>query len=64
MGLSIWFSDFCSNIQVNNATSISTRYKAITKRLNTDFWSTSSESSHSLYVGSYGEIPLSGGLVI
>lgn len=54
MGLSIWFSDFCSNIQVNNAGSISTRYKAITRRLNTDFWETTSDTSHSLYVGSYG----------
>jgi hypothetical protein len=54
MSLSNWFSDFCSNIQVNNASSISTRYKAITRRLNTDFWSTTSETSHSLYVGSYG----------
>ena len=30
------------------------RYKAITKRLNTDFWETDSDTSHSLYVGSYG----------
>ena len=54
MGLSIWFSDFCSNIQVNNAGSISTRYKTITRRLNTEFWETTSDTSHSLYVGSYG----------
>jgi tRNA nucleotidyltransferase (CCA-adding enzyme) len=33
---------------------ISSRYKAITRRLNTDFWSTASDTSHSLYVGSYG----------
>ena len=54
MSLSNWFSDFCSNIQVDNVNPISNRYKAITKRLNTDFWSTTSETSHSLYVGSYG----------
>jgi hypothetical protein len=30
------------------------RYRAITRRLNTDFWGSSSETTHSLYVGSYG----------
>jgi len=54
MGLADWFSDFCSNIQVQDGSTISTRYKAITRRLNTDFWKTTSETSHSLYVGSYG----------
>lgn len=54
MGLAEWFSTFCSNIQVQDGGTISTRYKNITKRLNTDFWNTTSEVSHSLYVGSYG----------
>ena len=54
MGLAEWFSTFCSNIQVKDAGTISYRYKAITKRLNIDFWGTESEISHSLYVGSYG----------
>ena len=54
MGLADWFSTFCSNIQVQNRSVISTRYKNITRRLNTDFWDTTSETSHSLYVGSYG----------
>lgn len=54
MGLADWFSNFCSNIQVQDAESISTRYKRITKQLNMDFWDTTSETSHSLYVGSYG----------
>lgn len=54
MGLAEWFSDFCSNLQVQDGGTISTRYKAITRRLNTDFWTTNSETSHSLYVGSYG----------
>lgn len=53
MGLADWFSTFCSNLQVTDST-ISDRYKRITRRLNTDFWSTTSETSHSLYVGSYG----------
>lgn len=54
MGVGEWFKDFCSDIQVKNADTISRRYNAITKRLNTDFWNTTSETSHSLYVGSYG----------
>ncbi len=54
MGLADWFRGFCYNIQVKDGGTISTRYKAITRRLNTDFWSTTSDTSHSLYVGSYG----------
>lgn len=54
MGLANWFENFCKNIQVQDGGTISTRYKNITKRLNTDFWNTTSEVSHSLYVGSYG----------
>jgi hypothetical protein len=30
------------------------RCKSITRRLNTDFWTTTSDTAHSLYVGSYG----------
>lgn len=54
MGLGDWFSTFCTNIRVQDGGTISTRYKAITRRLNTDFWNTTSEAAHSLYVGSYG----------
>lgn len=54
MGLADWFRTFCKNIQVQDGGTISTRYKAITQRLNTDFWSTTSNTAHSLYVGSYG----------
>ena len=54
MGLADWFKTFCGNIQVQNGAVISLRYKAITKRLNTDFWETDSDTSHSLYAGSYG----------
>jgi len=54
MGRAEWFRSFCSNIQVQNGGTISTRYKRITKQLNTDFWSTISDTAHSLYVGSYG----------
>lgn len=54
MGLAEWFSAFCSNLQVQDGGTISQRYKSITRRLNTDFWNTTSDTSHSLYVGSYG----------
>ena len=54
MALAEWFRSFCSNIQVSDGGTISVRYKAITRRLNTDFWNTTSDRSHSLYVGSYG----------
>lgn len=33
---------------------ISTRYKRITKAVNTEFWNSTSETTHSRYVGSYG----------
>jgi Second Messenger Oligonucleotide or Dinucleotide Synthetase domain len=54
MGLADWFSTFCKNLQITDGGTISDRYKAITKRLNTDYWDTTSETAHSLYVGSYG----------
>jgi hypothetical protein len=54
MGLADWFSEFNSNLAVRDGGTISTRYKAITRRLNTDFWTTDSETAHSLYAGSYG----------
>lgn len=54
MGLANWFQTLCDDLQVDTATSISTRYAALTTRLNTDFWSTTSATAHSLYVGSYG----------
>lgn len=54
MALADWFSAFCSNLQVQDGGTISIRYKTITQRLNTDFWTTTSDVAHSLYVGSYG----------
>ena len=54
MALADWFSTFCSNLQIRDGGSIATRSGNITRRLNTDFWATTSDTSHSLYVGSYG----------
>lgn len=61
MGLAEWFSGFCDDLQVKDGGTISTRYKAITQRLNTDFWTTTSDTAHSLYVGSYGRNTAIGG---
>lgn len=54
MGVGEWFGEFCGNIKVKSVATISTRYKNITQRLNTDFWDTVSDTAHSFYVGSYG----------
>lgn len=54
MGLAEWFGGFCDKLQVKDGGTISDRYKAMTQRLNTDFWTTTSNTAHSLYVGSYG----------
>ena len=54
MGVGEWFQYFCGNLQITKEEAISRRYHAITKRLNLDFWNTDSDTSHGLYVGSYG----------
>lgn len=54
MSVGDWFKTFCENTKVSNKDSISRRYKAVTRRLNTDYWNTTSDTSHSLCVGSYG----------
>lgn len=41
-------------ISMDTRATISTRYKTITKAVNKEFWNSTSETSHSLYVGSYG----------
>ena len=50
------FSDFYSNLRMSDyiVTNIRNRYHAITRRINSDFWNSSSDITHSLYVGSYG----------
>ena len=54
MTLSSAFSEFLSNIKVDNFDVIGMRYKEITKKLNKTFRDTDSETSNSLQVGSYG----------
>lgn len=41
-------------MDLDTISSISKRYKTITKAVNRDFWNSSSEIAHSRYVGSYG----------
>lgn len=54
MSVSDWFSGLLRELVVSNSNDISYRYRRITRQLNSDFWSTTSEIAHSLYVGSYG----------
>ena len=50
------FSSFCSNLDMssNTVSNIQRRYRQITKRINTNYRNSSSETAYSLYVGSYG----------
>lgn len=41
-------------ISMDTRSIIATRYKTITKAVNREFWNLTSETKHSLYVGSYG----------
>ncbi len=54
MPIADWFSSFCDNLVIRNVEDISYRYRRITGRLNGDFWTTDSDTAHSLYAGSYG----------
>lgn len=56
MGVSENFRTFCHNLYMSETTTdkIAYRYKQITKRINIEYRGTTSETSHSWYVGSYG----------
>jgi hypothetical protein len=56
MGVAEDFQKFRDNYNITAEliSSISYRYKRITRQLNTDFWNTDSDTAHSLYIGSYG----------
>ena len=41
-------------ITLDQRSTISMRYKRITKAINEEFWNSTSETAHSMYVGSYG----------
>lgn len=50
------FEGFCKNLRFTDDAvhTISSRYHRITQRINLDYWNSSSDTTHSLYVGSYG----------
>jgi len=50
------FQQFCKNLRMSDSvvSNVQNRYRAITKRINQDFWGIISEIQHSFYVGSYG----------
>ena len=50
------FEMLCRNLRMDESTvsAIQTRYQAITKRINQEYWDSDSCTQHSLYVGSYG----------
>ena len=56
MSVGSMFGRFHSNIYMDSSTveKVKLRYKAITKRINMEYWSSESETNNSLYVGSYG----------
>lgn len=56
MSISNKFNIFCTNLRMSTevVNNVSYRYKQITKRLNTDYYNSTSDLYHSLYVGSYG----------
>lgn len=61
MSVSDYFSSFSNNLRMSSDTvsKIQYRYKQITKRINTDYWDSTSETSHSLHVGSYSTVLVS-----
>jgi predicted nucleotidyltransferase len=56
MSVSEHFETFCTNLRMEPEVveNIQNRYHQITKRINIDYYNSSSEIAHSLYVGSYG----------
>lgn len=64
MGVAEDFSTLYKNARVPSSriSDISYRYRRITRQLNLDFWGSYSETSHSLFVGSYGRDTASDGL--
>lgn len=56
MGINTWFKEFYESIYMTTdvVSKVRLRYKSITKRINEEYWNSSSETNHSLYVGSYG----------
>lgn len=56
MSVGNWFGNFHSNLYMNTdrVETVTRRYKAITSKINLEYWSNTSDTLNSLYVGSYG----------
>lgn len=56
MSISDIFENFCKSIRIpaTDNEKIINRYHQITKRINLDYYNSSSDTNHSLYIGSYG----------
>ena len=56
MDINTWFKEFYQSIYMSTdiVSKVRLRYKSITKRINEEYWNSSSETNRSLYVGSYG----------
>ncbi|MDG0811115.1 SMODS domain-containing nucleotidyltransferase [Cohnella rhizosphaerae] len=48
------FEEFVNSLQLDNTEDIQTKFKSITKRLNTSFYNNNSEEEHGYIVGSVG----------
>ena len=50
------FQSFCKNLKISNNVieNVQSRYHAITRRINLDYWNSQSDILHSRYVGSFG----------
>jgi len=50
------FDKLCKNLRMSETmvSRIQTRYHAITKRINEEYWHSTSDTLHSMYSGSYG----------
>jgi len=48
------FKDLLKNVRTQNDATVSSRRRAITRRLNQDFWDSYSDTDHTRYIGSYG----------
>lgn len=48
------FKGLLGNLRTQNDDTVKSRRRAITKRLNQDFWVSDSETAHTRYIGSYG----------
>ena len=48
------FQELLKNLRTQNDGTVALRRRAITRRLNQDFWSSNSETDHTRFIGSYG----------